>query len=268
MSNRFSLDHLSALEIQGPDAHAYANAQFTVSVGTLSDTAWSPLAWCDPKGRVLSVMMARASENSVELVLPSVQAGEIGERLGRFTIGRRASVSPPVDLAGSFAPDPDMPALSFDTSRGMRPGLTAGADPEARDRWRRLDLCCGLPWLEPASSGKHLPQWLGLEALDALAFDKGCYPGQEVVARLHYRGSVKYRLQGLRINAPIEWRAGAPLVDAAGHTVGRCLGGARDGERSIGLAVLGTGVAEGDELGLDLGGRSHAAHVTVPEALC
>ncbi|NBB93582.1 MAG: hypothetical protein GVY32_10490 [Gammaproteobacteria bacterium] len=268
MSNRFSLDHLSALEIQGPDAHAYANAQFTVSVETLSEISWAPLAWCDPKGRVLTIMMARASENSVELVLPAVQAGEIGERLGRFTIGRRASVSPPVDVAGSFAPDPDMPTLSFDGSRGMRPGLAVNTDSDARERWRRLDLCRGLPWLEPASSGKHLPQWLGLDALGALAFDKGCYPGQEVIARLHYRGSVKYRLWGLRIDAPIEWRAHAPLGDAAGHTVGHCLGGTRDGERSIGLAVLGTGVSEGDELRLDADPGSPGAHVTVPKALC
>lgn len=264
----FSLDHLRSLAIEGPDAVTYANAQFTVAADTLSADRWSPLAWCDPKGRVLSVMMARSGEGLVELVLPAAQANDIGEQLRRFTIGRRASVASPATVAGSFEPDSETPLLDVDATRGIQAGIAAQFDADAVARWQRLDLCHGLPWLEPISSGRHLPQWLGLEALGALTYDKGCYPGQEVIARLHYRGSVKYRLRGLRTESPVDWQSHARLADGEGNTTGHCLCGMSTRTQSIGLAVLGAGIAEGSDVFLEQCGRSTSAQVTLPEALC
>lgn len=268
MSKQFSLDHLAAFSIEGPDARSYAQSQFTVSVDSLSRSVWSPLAWCDPKGRVVSVMMGRASENGVDLVAPAAQADSVREQLQRFTIGRRAEVSASRTVAGAFEPEDDIPALSFDADRGMLAGGQAPVDREALARWRRLDLCRGLPWLEPDSSGQHLPQWLGLEALGALAYDKGCYPGQEVIARLHYRGSVKYRLTGLKIDALTAFAANTRLTDRDGAGVGHWLGGMKVDEGTIGLAVVSTRIEEGDEVLLQAGERTQSAKVTPPEALC
>lgn len=268
MSKRFSLDHLRSCSIEGPDALAYAQAQFTVSIDTLSDRHWSPMAWCDPKGRVISFMMARGSENGVELVIPAAQAETVRDKLHQFTIGRQAQISRTGQVAGTFDPDADTPALSVDTDRGMFAFCDAQGDAELLRRWQRLDLCRGLPWLEPASSQQHLPQWLGLESLGALAYDKGCYPGQEVIARLHYRGSVKYRLVGFRSDDEVSVSAHSRLFDATGARIGHCLSAMNSNGETIGLAVVATRIEDGDEVFLHEGERSHSARVTPPEGLC
>ena len=268
MSNRFSLDHLASFSLAGPDARAYAQSQFTVSVDALSRTLWSPLAWCDPKGRVLAFMMGRAGERNVDLVAPAAQAESVRERLERFTIGRRVDVSETKPVAGLFGTDDQVPALSIDSGRGMLAGVQAPADPEGLLRWRQLDLCAGLPWLAPASAGQHLPQWLGLEELGALAYDKGCYPGQEVIARLHYRGSVKYRLVGLTLDTDDTIEAHSPIVDPEGKAIGYWLDGLKAGASSIGLGVVSTRVGDAEQVSLRHGERAHLARVTAPETLC
>lgn len=268
MSKLFLLDHLAAFSITGSDARTYAQSQFTVSVDSISEVAWSPLAWCDPKGRVLAFMMGRASESDVDLVAPALQAESVRERLQRFTIGRRAEVSDTGPVAGTFDPDGSAPALSLDADRGMLAGAGASADSEAVEKWQRLDLCRGLPWLDPHSSGQHLPQWLGLEALGALAYDKGCYPGQEVIARLHYRGSVKYRLIGLTTDAPAAFEGHARISDGDGAGVGHWLGGMEADRGMIGLAVLAKRIEPGDEVLVHDGGHRRTARVTPHETLC
>ncbi|WP_376695997.1 CAF17-like 4Fe-4S cluster assembly/insertion protein YgfZ [Wenzhouxiangella sp. EGI_FJ10305] len=268
MSNQFSLNHLRSCSIEGPEALDYAQSQFTVGIESLSDNRWSPTAWCDPKGRVISFMMARRSEDGVDLVLPAVQVDTVRERLRQFTIGRKVRISGPGPVAGSFQPDPAMPTLSIDLTRGMRAHAEAHADDEMQQRWQRLDLCRGLPWLDPSSSQQHLPQWLGLEELGALAYDKGCYPGQEVIARLHYRGSIKYRLVGMKCNDASDFPAHARVTDAGGNGVGHCLGGMNFSGEVIGLAVLSTRIEDGSEVFLHAGDRSHSARVTPPEGLC
>lgn len=268
MSKRFSLDHLRSCSIEGPDALAYAQAQFTVSIDTLPGSHWSPLAWCDPKGRVISFMMARKAENGIELVIPAVQAGHVRDKLHQFTIGRQARISETGDVAGTFEPDADTPVLSVDTGRGMRAFCEAQSDAETLGRWQRLDLCRGLPWLEPASSQQHLPQWLGLESLGALAYDKGCYPGQEVIARLHYRGSVKYRLAGIKSDDGVSLTAHSRLFDADGARAGHSLSAMPVGDETTGLAVVSTRIEDGDRVFLHEAERSNSLRVTPPEGLC
>ncbi len=268
MANQFLIDHLASFSITGPDALIYAQSQFTVSMDSLSDGRWSPLAWCDPGGRVLAVMLARASDEQIHLVLPTVQADSIREQLQRFTIGRRVEVSGIGPVAGVFDPDNEVPVLSFDGSRGLLARAAPRAEAGEIERWRRLDLCQGLPWLDPHSSGQHLPQWLGLEALGALAWDKGCYPGQEVIARLHYRGSVKYRLAGLKLDGRAAIDGHERITDRDGAGAGRWLDGLQLEDGTIGLAVLSTRIKDGAEVALGEGESARLAEVTAHETLC
>ena len=103
----------------------------------------------------------------------------------------------------------------------LLPG-NAAIDTDAAVDWRHHDITARLPWLGPASAGRFVPQALELERIGALSFDKGCYPGQEIVARLHFRGGNK---RGLRVvatgAAPPE--AGATLLDANGDRLGEVL---------------------------------------------
>jgi folate-binding protein YgfZ len=90
-----------------------------------------------------------------------------------------------------------------------------------RDSWRRLDVEAGQPQVYAATSEEFVAQMLNLDALDAIAFDKGCYTGQEVIARAHYRGRVKRRLQRFVSRGALRLAAGdsGQLTDGRGFKV-------------------------------------------------
>ncbi len=72
--------------------------------------------------------------------------------------------------------------------------LGAQARPVGTQAWRLLDLLAGLPAIRPETADRHVAQMLNLDTLSGISFTKGCYPGQEIVARLHYLGNLKRRL--------------------------------------------------------------------------
>jgi hypothetical protein len=88
-----------------------------------------------------------------------------------------------------------VPARWLVLSPAGEPAPLAGCDAAVRDVWRLLDIADGEAQVYAATSEEFVAQMLNLDALDAIAFDKGCYTGQEVIARAHYRGRVKRRVQ-------------------------------------------------------------------------
>lgn len=198
MSLRF-LDHLKGFTIFGEDAQSFAQSQLSCHVDRLAPRRWHPGAWCNGQGRVLTTLLIRVANGHIDCVLPESQLEDTLAGLTKFTIGRRVSFGTPQRVAGAWhdttgATDP----LSFDDSRGLAWGdadlaaSTDAADWEAD--WAVADIQAGLAWLSPAVSGQFLPQALGLERLGGVSYDKGCYPGQEVIAKVHYRGQLKQHL--------------------------------------------------------------------------
>src|SRR6202035_4945496 len=93
----------------------------------------------------------------------------------------------------------------------------AGCAPMHLDRWRRLAVAAVEPEIRAATSEEFVAQMRNLDVLGAIAFDKGCYTGQEVIARAHYRGRVKRRLQRFVTHSPLRLKPG----DAGELTDGR-----------------------------------------------
>jgi folate-binding protein YgfZ len=85
---------------------------------------------------------------------------------------------------------------------------SASADHQARSDllgdWQAADIAAGLPWVEAATQDLFIPQTLNLDLIDGVSFTKGCYPGQEVVARSHYRGTIKRRMARGMIALPVQ----------------------------------------------------------------
>jgi hypothetical protein len=77
-----------------------------------------------------------------------------------------------------------------------------------RDAWRALDIAAGLPQVYGATSGQFVAQMLNFDCINAISFTKGCYTGQEVIARAHYRGRIKRRMQRFVSHAPLRLAAG------------------------------------------------------------
>jgi hypothetical protein len=125
-----------------------------------------------------------------------------------------------------------MPARWLVLSPAGEPGLLAGCDAAGRDVWRLLDIADGEAQVYGGTSEEFVAQMLNLDALDAIAFDKGCYTGQEVIARAHYRGRVKRRLQrfvsrgaatlAVGESGTLADGRGFKVVEAVSLTDGRC----------------------------------------------
>jgi tRNA-modifying protein YgfZ len=158
-----------------------------------------------------------------------------------------------------------LPARWLVLSPAGEPALLAGCDAAARDVWRLLDIADGEAQVYAATSEEFVAQMLNLDALDAIAFDKGCYTGQEVIARAHYRGRVKRRLQRFVSRGAAALAVGESgtlvdgrafkVVEAVGLADGRCeflavapfAGGTTGAVETAGAASAGVGASAGGD---------------------
>jgi folate-binding protein YgfZ len=245
------------LEIGGRDAGAFAQAQLMNDVRSLADGQWQWTGWLTPKGRVQALgALLRLDAERYWWLLPDAAPGPLAEALQRFVFRSKVRLEPrgessmrgyacPPAALGSSArgaqAQGDGPRWVLDLS-GEHPRslLLDASDPPAREDaldaagWALEDLAHGLPRLDPAAEPAHTPQMLGLARLGAYSVKKGCYPGQEIVARTHFLGQAKRGLQRLHARRPLA--DGEVLGSAAGEQPVLCA--AATSERWEALAVL------------------------------
>ncbi len=253
MSDCYQLEHLAALILSGPDAVAFAQAQFTNDITTMEPDRWHPAAWCDPKGKVISVMLAGRREERVELIVPAWQIEALSKRLRMFAIGRDVTISSSTAVCGCRNGSARAAGLSHDPARSLCIDHDdCRHDEQEQARWEHDDLEARFPWLSPDSAGRHLPQSLGLEALGGLSYAKGCFPGQEVIARVHYRGKVGYRVARVAFDSGSP-PAGTVLRAEDGRRVGEMLWSLSAAKDSRGLAVVSIELEDGARIFAECG---------------
>jgi hypothetical protein len=242
----------SILAVEGPESAAFLQAQTMNDVLALAPGQWQWNGWLNPKGRVIALFaLLRTTDERFLAILPDFPAAELLPRLQRFVFRARVRLQVADDLAcaADFDPSqPPAPATDLDCSgdggfRRLRllpagSNSLSGADPETDARWYAQDLAHGLPRLPAAQVEAWTPQMLSLERLKAFSLRKGCYPGQEIVARTHYLGQAKRQLARL---AGAGLQAGIEVRDNSGHGLGSLVCATADGCQ--GLAVL-AGLAE------------------------
>lgn len=262
------LSHLSAISVIGPDALAFCQSQVTSDLTALGPAQWHASAWCSANGKAIVVMLVRASESRVEWIMPKSQVADTARALSRYTIGRQVTISEPLSVAGDWAHpgnDSNYPRLAHDPSRILYVDETKpnGLDDSAfLVDWRLADLEAGLSWLCPELSMRFLPQSLGLERLSGLSYRKGCYPGQEVIAKVHYRGQLKHHLVFLGLNAqattlpadtPLYHHTSQATEPAAAKPCGVII----DQVANRALAVVRSTIGHGERLFVDTPDRSN-----------
>ncbi|MDT8408846.1 MAG: hypothetical protein RQ741_04545 [Wenzhouxiangellaceae bacterium] len=240
--------NLEFTRLSGPDAGSFCQAQLTLDMKKLDPGILYPAAWCAPDGRVLFTLLVAPGPDQVWIVAPAPMMAALLKRIDLFRIGRKLKYDPalPVKLVRDDKlrdrrhPESNAFALAYDRQRGMSLATDLPqADQVAVCRWLLEDARAGMPWILPPTTQMFLPQMLGLEKLGGLSYSKGCYPGQEVVARVHYRGRVKKRIARFRLSPAIEAGPGTVLESAG--TTGTALyavSGDRDRNSTVGLAVV------------------------------
>jgi folate-binding protein YgfZ len=236
----FTLPGHRFITLEGRDAQGFAHAQFMNDVKSLQAGAWQWNGWLTPKGRVIALFaLLKFDDEHLGLLLldadPDLLAGALRRYLFRskLTIAVRDHLqvtgrfSAPAQATGNaIAGDPGT-ALELDLggeggSRTLRIAMenASPVDPERSAQWTAFDLAHGLPRLPTSQAEQWTPQMLSLERLHAFSIKKGCYPGQEIVARTHFLGQAKRGLALFDADAPV----------AVGGEV-------RDGERVLGTVI-------------------------------
>ncbi len=245
------------LVLQGADASAFAHAQFCSDVNSLALGDWQWSAWLDAQGRVRNFFaLLRAEPSTLFAWLPLGGADTMRAELARYVMRAAVKLETRSWMLHTLEaaeltqmPKPHQVIVHAEGVALMQPGTPdrvawlapttdAFPDTEALHRWRLADIENGLPLLAPELAGEFVAQALDLERVGAIAFNKGCYPGQEIVARLHFRGGNKYRPHRLRIHAA-QAPQGTAIVDDTGRSIGRILYGVTTAaNESVALAVL------------------------------
>jgi len=157
----------TTIHVTGDDAFEFLQAQLAADLRDLTNPKLS--AWCNPKGRVICLMRVAKTAEGYALALPVELADEVVRRLTMFRFRAKVEFTAHDANAGDLGTDSDY------------------------ESWRLENLRAGIPEVLKAQSEEFTPHMLNLDLLGAVSLDKGCYPGQEIVARTHFRGATKRR---------------------------------------------------------------------------
>ncbi|GAA5074951.1 YgfZ/GcvT domain-containing protein [Lysobacter panacisoli] len=251
----FALPGHRVIALRGRDAAAFAQAQFMNDVALIEPGQWQWSGWLTPKGRVVALFaLLKLSDETIWLLLPDADALAVVAALQRFVFRAKVALEVRTDLqvSGRFIAPARARGADFDGDEtstieldlsgdgGPRTLLIGAAtslhtDADAAARWHAQDLLHGLPRL-PASQVEHwTPQQLSLDRLRGFSVKKGCYPGQEIVARTHFLGQAKRGLALLELDQPVE--AGVD-VSAGPVALGKVIASGVEGVKALALAVL------------------------------
>ncbi|MDR2113364.1 MAG: folate-binding protein [Candidatus Accumulibacter sp.] len=243
------LTHLALIGCAGGDARAFLHNQLTSDVNHLAAEGAQYAAWCSPKGRMLASFVLFRREADYLALLSADLREFIQKRLGIYVLRSQVSiadrsteheiigVSGPraaaaLQNAGLPAPAAALTTAGFADGSVIRlddrryiviaasgaairiwPSLAAIAAPVGAPAWQWLDIAAGIPWIAEATREAFVPQMAGFDRIGGVSFHKGCYPGQEIVARARYLGKIKRHLYRTGAAAPIA--AGLPVFSAA-----------------------------------------------------
>ncbi len=233
---RARLTRYGLLSVKGDEARDFLHAQLTNDIEHLPAERAALAGWCSAKGRLLATFLVIPAPGGFLLQLARDLAPAVAKRLGMFVL--RAKVKVADESAawaqyGLWEPDGGRPEVAWQGERATvrvgegrfleivpaaAPALEALAD---ESKWALAEIRAGRPLITAATQDQFVPQMVNLEKLGAVDFRKGCYPGQEIVARAQYRGQVKRRMVQLPAPAgaalqPGEAFNGGVVVDSAG----------------------------------------------------
>ena len=267
-----ALPHLAILDVTGEDAQNFLHAQVPSDIHTLNAERAQISGWCTAKGRLLTTFVIWPIENGYRLVLAADVRDAIAKRLKMYVLRLKVQVTPANDVVyGILNPASELnnqplptedwqvtqlgqlTAIRLDSSRDLLTGpeseLVTLANPGVASSpvaWTLSDIAQGFPLVTQATSEHYVPQMVNLDKLGGVSFKKGCYPGQEIVARTHYLGKIKRHMYRVSSDKPLA--AGAEVRSSVlnGQACGSLLATAPNAEGQwLALAVLQQDAAEG-----------------------
>ena len=218
------LTHNALLAVTGDDATAFLHGQLTNDVESLKpgEAQWN--GWCSAKGRLLATFLLVKRPEGYWIVLPAEIAPAIAKRLGMYVLRSKvkiADVTAQHTLLGLVGPVPGSEGvrIPLGADRNVLVAPQGAALPQAPagtpDEWDRELIHAGIPVIVAATQDQFVPQMVNFELLGGVSFKKGCYPGQEIVARTQYRGILKRRMALAHVEGAARPAPGQPAYSSA-----------------------------------------------------
>jgi hypothetical protein len=218
---RARLSRYGLLSVTGADARDFLHAQLTNDIEHLAADRAALAGWCSAKGRLLASFLVIPAPQGFLLQLARDLAAPVAKRLSMFVLRSKVKVA---DESGRWTQEgvwdagweqPDVAwkdgiaTVRVGERRFLQlgPAAAMSAAPTADEaQWTLQEIRAGRPFISAATQDQFVPQMVNLEKLGGVDFQKGCYPGQEIVARAQYRGEVKRRM--VQMHGPQAARAG------------------------------------------------------------
>jgi len=282
------LSHLGLVRVEGDDMRSFLQGQLTNDINAVTATRGQLSSYCSPKGRMLGSFRIFQRGAALYLEAPVERLEPIRKRLSMFVLRSQVTLTDASDelarfgLTGDcaadllpFVPEGDDDTLTRDDITVLRlPGETAryqvigpadrliplwqsasaGARQTGPDFWALMDIRAGIPTVYEDTVEAFVPQMANLQLINGVSFTKGCYTGQEVVARMQYLGKLKRRMYRARIATDSAPRPGTELFSPSsesGQGTGRIVDAAPspDGGYEV-LAVMQISSADADDVRL------------------
>lgn len=284
------LSHFGLIRIAGADSRTYLQGQVTNDVNRVNQTQAQINSYCSPKGRMLGSFWLFQRGEDLLMQLPAERLAPTLQRLKMFVLRSKVSLSDASDelvrfgLSGDCAPalldtapgEPwstvttgevtiirlpgDRPRFDLvgplDTMTSLWSRLSEQATPTRPDFWALMDIRAGLPTVFDETAEAFVPQMANLQLLGGISFTKGCYTGQEVVARMQYLGKLKRRMYLARIAGDARPEPGTELFSPSsesGQGAGRVVDAAPSPEGGFEALVV-LQISSAEEGDIHLGG--------------
>ena len=201
IDNMYALPHLAAIWVSGLDAEKFLQSQLSSNVAALEPKGVQLSSWCAANGRVIGLgWLSRTAEGFCWIVAADT-AEAIIAGLNKYRLRAKVGITGGND-ADTVVVGSESSLLGVQLADGRSLGVAKNAEFDSAPahflaRWYQRDIELKIPW--NGGGERFLPQMLGIERFAGLSLKKGCFPGQEVISRLHYKGVLKRSLRVLRI---------------------------------------------------------------------
>lgn len=300
------LSHLSIIEVTGADAASFLQRQLINDVEGLTVNGIQLNGYCDAKGRLIALFYLVKLSDRYLMITSQDIAEAFAKQLALYVLMAKVEITPSSTLhcighakqgkakppsvlgkttEGRVSTQADGLLVAHLGDSGARHLIIGAAEPLAslwgtlakdslpchRSVWQLLDIRLGIPSLTSKTVGAFVPQMMNLDLIDGLSFTKGCYPGQEVVARMHHLGKLKRRMYRLQIRCEEQPLPGDGIYSAesdSNESVGKIVNTVATGKNRFDtLAVMLIKHSEESDLYLDDGNETTIEILDLPYAV-
>lgn len=255
----FHLKEMAVVEVSGADAMEFLHGQFTNHINEIGD-AFRLAAYCQPQGRILSLMRVVKKGDLFYLIMPQDLTAGFIKRLSMFILRSKVFIRLADELAvfGVISQNKQLPDIAHAViDNDMVIGRVSNwgnlqrallvANPakvlnqmqvtDDSAMWFLSEIETSTPWVFEKTKEAFIPQWINLDLIGGLVFDKGCYPGQEIISRMQHLGKTPRRLVLLKSDSKVLVE---PKTDVFlnGEAVGQAVAGVQTQDKTLVLVSM------------------------------